>query len=121
MQVIAPNKLLALYAFINIVLLIFAINMHGMPAVYALMLVQFFMSIMFPTIFSLSIAGTGNDAKLGSSLVIMAIVGGAIMPLIMGKISDSTHSIQIAYVIPLLCFVVVCLFGMKASQIERTQ
>lgn len=119
MQVIAPNRLLALYAFINIMLLIFAINMHGMPAVYALMLVQFFMSIMFPTIFSLSISGTGNDAKLGSSLVIMAIVGGAIMPLLMGKISDSTHSIQIAYVIPLLCFVVVCLFGMKASQILK--
>lgn len=113
MKFIAPNKLLSVYAVCNIVLLAFAIQFKGMPTVYALMGVEFFMSIMFPTIFSLSILNLGIDTKLGSSLIIMSIVGGAFVPLIMGRISDMTHSIQLAYVMPLICFVVVLYFGWK--------
>ncbi|MEO8146591.1 MAG: L-fucose:H+ symporter permease [Bacteroidia bacterium] len=117
MQYIAPNKLLSFYAVCNILLLAFAIPFKGMPTVYALMGVEFFMSIMFPTIFSLSIFNLGNDAKLGSSLIIMSIVGGAVIPLLMGRISDATHSIQIAYIMPLLCFVFVLYFGVKGYKV----
>ena len=113
MKFIAPNKLLSIYAVCNILLLAFAISFKGMPTVYALMGVEFFMSIMFPTIFSLGISNLGNDTKLGSSLIIMSIVGGAFIPLIMGRISDVTHSIQLAYIIPLICFAVVFYFGWK--------
>lgn len=113
MKFVAPNKLLSIYALCNILLLAFAISFKGMPTVYALMAVEFFMSIMFPTIFSLSILNLGNDTKLGSSLVIMSIVGGAFIPLFMGRISDVTHSIQLAYSIPLICFAVVFYFGWR--------
>lgn len=117
MQFISPRKLLAAYSVINILLLTLSIYFNGMVSVYTLMSVEFFMSIMFPTIFSLGIAQTGTDAKLGSSLIIMAIVGGAIIPVLMGQISDSTHSIKLAYCIPLICFVVVAYYGMFGSRI----
>jgi FHS family L-fucose permease-like MFS transporter len=113
MRFISPNKLLALYAAINIILSGVAIVSHGMITVYALVGVGFFMSIMFPTIFSLGIVGLGGDTKIGSSLIIMSIVGGALLPPIMGRISDITGNIQNGYIIPLICFVVVLLFGLK--------
>lgn len=115
MKFMAPARLLAIYALCNIALLAFAIVFKGIPATYALMGVEFFMSIMFPTIFSLSISNLGNDTKMGSSLVIMSIVGGAIIPLFMGLVSDAANSIQIAYLVPLLCFVVVFYFGWKSN------
>lgn len=118
MQLISPQKLLTVYSIINIILLAVAIYFNGMISVYTLMLVEFFMSIMFPTIFSLGIAHTGSDAKLGSSLIIMAIVGGAIIPVIMGRISDVTHSIQLAYIIPLLGFAVVAYYGAVGSRVD---
>ncbi len=115
MRFIAPTRLLAIYALCNIVLLAFAVVSKGLPSAGALMGVEFFMSIMFPTIFSLSIVNLGEDTKMGSSLVIMSIVGGAIIPLIMGRVSDAFHSIQLAYIVPMVCFVVVFYFGWKSN------
>ncbi len=115
MKFIAPNKLLTSYSIINICLLMIAINFTGTVSVYALMLVEFFMSIMFPTIFSLSIQGLGSKTKLGSSLIIMSIVGGAVMPLLMGKISDAS-SIRWAYGVPMICFLPVVYFGIKGHR-----
>ena len=115
MQIIAPQKLLSIYAAFSISALAYAILFKGMPGVYCLMGVEFFMSIMFPTIFSLSIYKLGGATKHASSLVIMAIVGGAFIPLLMGRISDAT-SIQTAYIVPLLCFVVVLYFGLRGYQ-----
>lgn len=114
MKYIAPNRLLAVYSVFNIVLLAVAITVGGMPSIYALIGVEFFMSIMFPTIFSLSIQGLGSQTKLGSSLVIMSIVGGAIFPVVMGRISD-VSSIQTAYIVPLVCFFVVLFFAIKSK------
>lgn len=117
MRYISPNILLALYALINVVLLIIVVIYGGMLSVYALIGVEFFMSIMFPTIFSLSIKSLGKETKIGSSLVIMSIVGGAIFPLIMGRLSDMM-SIQVAYSVPLVCFFVVFYFGWKGSEVK---
>lgn len=111
MKFIAPSKLLAFYSLINIVLIIAAVTLKGMPAVYALLGVEFFMSIMFPTIFSLSMQKLGSRMKLGSSLVIMAIVGGAVFPVIMGMVSDQTN-IHTAYIVPAVCFAVVFYFAL---------
>ncbi|WP_315814712.1 hypothetical protein [Paraflavitalea speifideaquila] len=77
------------------------------------------MSIMFPTIFSLGIHKLGNDTKLGSSLIIMSIVGGAAVPFLLGAISDATGNIQYGYVAPLLCFVVVCWYGWKGYKVKE--
>jgi FHS family L-fucose permease-like MFS transporter len=118
MKFIAPPRLLAVYSLINIVLLIAAVSTTGMVSVYALVGVQFFMSIMFPTIFALSIRGLGAKTKIGSSLVIMSIVGGAVFPLIMGQVSDIS-SIQTAYLVPAVCFLVVLYFAIKNNSIKN--
>lgn len=112
MRFISPARLLALYSVINVLLLIIAAVTAGKTAVYALIGVEFFMSIMFPTIFSLSIKGLGGRTKQGSSLLIMSIVGGAIFPVIMGAVSDASN-IQLAYLVPASCFFVVLYFAVK--------
>lgn len=111
MKYVAPARLLSLYSLINIGLLALALVSSGKVAVYAIAAVPFFMSIMFPTIFALGIKGLGEETKIASSFLVMAIFGGALFPLLMGMISDSTGSIQKAYIVPLLCFVVVWFFG----------
>jgi MFS transporter, FHS family, L-fucose permease len=118
MKYIKPERLLGLYAMINTVLLCIAVFTHGKIAVYMVMAVPFFMSVMFPTIFALGVKGLGEETKIASSFLIMSIVGGAFFPLIMGRISDATGgNIQLAYIVPLVCFVVVLLFafGQKSS------
>jgi MFS transporter, FHS family, L-fucose permease len=114
---ISAPKLLALYSAINIVLLISASFLDGMFSIYALVGVEFFMSIMFPTIFSLSIYGLGARTKEGASLVIMAIVGGAIFPVIMGRVSDLT-TIQLSYLVPASCFFVILYFAIKNGKVK---
>lgn len=113
MQFFEPARLLFVYAMVNILLLALAIFWGGKLAIGCLVGVEFFMSIMFPTIFSLGVRGLGKDTKLASSLLIMAIVGGAILPLLMGRLADST-SIQTAYLVPLACFGVVAWFGKRS-------
>jgi FHS family L-fucose permease-like MFS transporter len=122
MRFIQPNKLLALYAVINILLCIGVIGLKGMLSIYMLMAVFFFESIMFPTIFALGVKNLGAYTKRGSSFIIMSIVGGALMPYIMGWLAQ-TYSTPFSYVIPLICFVFVFLFGIygyKTSQIHET-
>lgn len=115
MKYFEPRKLLLSYSIACIALLLVAISAGGMISVYCLIGVEFFMSIMFPTIFSLSIVGLGTHSKLGSSLLIMSIVGGAIIPLIMGKVSDAS-SIQIAYIVPAICFLFVTYFSITTGK-----
>jgi MFS transporter, FHS family, L-fucose permease len=114
----APAKLLSLYAVLCILLSVVAIFTAGKFVVLALGGLGFFMSIMFPTIFSLGITGLKEETKSASSLIVMSIVGGAIFPVIMGRIIDSTgDNIQIGYIVPLLCFFVVWYFGWKGHKI----
>ncbi len=116
MKYISPAKLLVIYSSICVTLLLVASFVTGPVAVYALMAVPFFMSIMFPTIFALGIAGLGAAARMASSLLVMAIVGGAFFPVLMGQLSDFTGgNIQFAYIIPLICFAVVGFFGYSQS------
>ena len=77
-----------------------------------MMAVPFFMSIMFPTIFALGIDGLGEESKIASSFIVMSIVGGALFPVFMGQLSDANGgNIQIAYIVPLLCFAVIAWYG----------
>ncbi|MGZ8516131.1 MAG: L-fucose:H+ symporter permease [Chitinophagaceae bacterium] len=118
MKYIKPSRLLSIYAVINILLLLVTLTTKGAVAVYAMMAVPFFMSIMFPTIFALGIKGLGEESKIASSFLVMSIVGGAIIPLFMGMISDKTGSIQLAYIVPLLCFFFVLYFGVTGHKIK---
>lgn len=112
MKVIAPVKLLAIYSFINMALIGLAVLLHGKLPVYALLGVDFFMSIMFPTIFSLSIRGLGKKTKEGSALVIMAIVGGAVCAYILGIVADISN-IQRAYMVPGFCFLYIFVYAWR--------
>jgi FHS family L-fucose permease-like MFS transporter len=118
MRYIKPSRLLSLYAAINVVLLTVGILAKGHVAVYAVMATPFFMSIMFPTIFALGIKDLGEETKLAASFLVMAIIGGAVAPLLMGAISDATGSIQVAYIIPLICCAYIFFFGVKGHKIK---
>lgn len=109
---ISANRLLALYAGMCMILLTLATFVNSEIAMWALLVVPFFESILFPTIFALAIDDLGEDTEIGSSLVVMAIAGGAVFPLAMGLISDR-FNIQVAYVVPLLCFGVVVWYGLR--------
>ncbi len=116
MQFIKPEKLLGLYAAINVVLLLVAAFTTGPVAVYVLMATPFFLSIMFPTIFASGIRGLGEETKIASSFIVMAIVGGAFFPLIMGGLSDATGgNIQLAYIVPAVCLLVVFAYTRSIS------
>lgn len=118
MKFFKASNLLAIYAMVSMALCLVAISASGMLAVYTIIGIAFFMSIMFPTIFSLGIKELGSDTKFGSSLIIMSIGGGAILPPIMGYIADES-SIQVGYVVPLICFAVVFMFGLRGHRIIR--
>ena len=117
MKVVSPVRLLTIYSLLNIFLMALAVFLHGRLPIYALLGVDFFMSIMFPTIFSLSIRGLGKKTKEGSSLVIMAIVGGAVCAYLLGLLADKTN-IQTAYAIPGLCFVYIFVYARKRLKTE---
>lgn len=121
MKFIKPARLLAIYSACSVALLLVAILATGPVAVYAVMGVPFFMSIMFPTIFALGIKGLGEESKIASSFLIMSIVGGAFAPILMGYISDRSGSMQNAYIVPLICFAVVFYFGWRGHRIKPLQ
>ena len=119
MRYVAPYKLLLLYSIAAILLCGVVIFGQGTITLYALVGVTFFMSIMFPTIFAMGIENTGADTKSASSLIIMSIVGGAIIPIVAGKITDITGNIQLSYFVPLICFAVVMLFAWCNKNINQ--
>ena len=112
MQKVAPSRLLSLFAGGSLISLLVVLFGTGRPTVWAIVLIGFFHSIMFPTIFALSLKNLGPYTKLGSSLLVMSIIGGAVCPVIMGRISDAWN-IQYAFVVPLVCHAYILYFAMS--------
>jgi len=112
MKRIAPPRLLSAFTIGCLVCVLVALLTSGIVPVWAVVVIGFFHSIMFPTIFALSIKDLGPLTKRGSSLLVMAIIGGAIFPAIMGRISDATN-IQTAFVVPLFCYVYILYFALR--------
>jgi FHS family L-fucose permease-like MFS transporter len=106
------NRLLATYALINILLVGIVILFPGKAGLYALVASSFFMSIMYPTIFTLGLEGLGSDTKQGASLIVMSIIGGAVLTALMGKISDH-FDIHRAFLVPVAGFAVVAWYGLR--------
>lgn len=121
MRFFAPLLLLAIFGFINIALCALAAIVGGAIGLGALTLSSFFMSIMFPTIFAASIRGLGDLTKLGSSLIVMAIIGGAVFTAVMGLVSDVTGHIRFAMLVPLACFVAVAAFAMVMRRGQKAE
>jgi FHS family L-fucose permease-like MFS transporter len=112
-----PQRVLTIYAILCAVLTAMAMG-GGQLGLIGIFGTFFFMSIMFPTIFALGIRGLGEHTKLASSLIVMAIVGGAIAPPLMGYIADRT-SMRVGFAVPLICFVFVALYGMIWQKLEN--
>jgi FHS family L-fucose permease-like MFS transporter len=104
MKFLAPAKLMGSYCAINIVLVAVAVAHPGWAGVWMIFITSFFMSLMYPTIFALGLQGLGSDSKLGGSLLVMAIAGGAVLTPMMGVLADKT-SVALAYGIPLIGYV----------------
>ncbi len=121
MKYMAPQKLLTIYSIISIILTVYVTAGSGIFTLYALVALTFFMSIMFPTIFALGIEGAGSDTKPASSLLIMSIVGGAIIPPVASKITDLSGNIHYSYAVPVLCFVVVLLFSLRFRTSQKSK
>ena len=126
LKFINSGRLLMLLSFLAIFFCLGTIFIEGMYGLYSLVMVSFCMSLMFPTIYGIALYGLGDDAKIGSAFLVMAIVGGAFMPVLQGKILDIGGSgyadniifgvpeVNFSFILPLICFLVVALYGFRS-------
>ena len=108
---------MGIYAAANVVLVTVGVTYPGWTGMWALFLTSLFMSLMFPTIFAMGLRGLGPDTKLGSSLLVMSIVGGAVLTPLMGLLSAS--SLASAYLVPLVCYAVIMVYSFVGSKLLR--
>ena len=120
LRVTKAHNMLGLYATINVLLMFVIVAKLGWISVAAVFLSFFFMSIMFPTIFSLGIWGLGEKSKLASSFIVMAIMGGAVLPKVMGAIAD-VDGMSAGYVVPAVCFGVIALYGFFWTKLSGSE
>ena len=111
MNYVRATKLLAILGFSAVALCLYAAFVPGTSGAWALVAVSFCLSLMFPTIYGVSLRGLGPDTKFGAAFLVMAIVGGAIMPAVMGAVTDAT-SAAVAFIVPAVCFAVVACYGL---------
>ena len=120
MKYFRPGLLLAIAAGGALISGAIAIFATGMTGIIGLVAISFFMSLMFPTIYGIALEGlTESQAKVGGSFLVMAILGGALLTAIQGLISTTFNSINYSYLVPVLCFVIVALYGMHANKVEK--
>ena len=115
MNYVAPTKYLSLNALIAIVMIIVSMNTTGSLAMWSILAVGFFNSIMFPTIFTLAVKGLGSLTSKGSGLVCQAIVGGALIPLLQGVVADMV-GIQLSFIVPMLCYIYIGWYALRGAE-----
>jgi FHS family L-fucose permease-like MFS transporter len=116
LRIISPGKVLATVASGAILLILLSANTSGAVAGWSLLAIGLMNSIMFPTIFSLASEGLGTRAAEGSGIIATAIVGGAIIPPLTGKIADISHSLQFSLALPAICYLIIAGFGLFARR-----
>jgi len=117
MRFIAPYKLLSIFALGNIIMCVIVAQGFGIVSFIALLFINFFFSIMFPTIFSLGLKNLGGQTQKASSFIVMGVVGGGIFPYIMGLIAN--HNVATAYYLPIICYIVIFLFGYMYPRLNK--
>ena len=117
MQKIAAGKALAFNAIAASILVAVTVFSSGALAMWSILLVGLFNSIMFPTIFSLGVAGLGANTSQGSGILCLAIVGGALLPLLQGLLAD-TYGIQNSFALAIICYAYIAYYGLKGSKIK---
>ena len=110
MQRVRPNQLMGFYSVVNVLLVAVGVLCPGWIGLWAIFITSFFMSLMYPTIFALGLEGLGRNTKIGGSILVMAIVGGAVLTPIMGWIAQS-NPIRLAYLVPMGCYLVVAFYS----------
>ncbi len=113
----SAHRVLGVYALVNVVMMAAIVGRFGWLSVIALFLSFFFMSVMFPTIFALGIHGLGEKSKLASSFIVMAIMGGALLPKLMGWVGD-VWNMSTGFLVPLVCFAIVAAYGFGWSRMS---
>lgn len=113
MRRVRPRILMGIYAMVNTALALAAVVHPGWAGLWCLFTTSFFMSLMFPTIFALGVKGLGNKTKIGGSLLVMSIIGGAVLTPAMGKLSE--HGLALAYLVPALCYCGVAVYSFFLS------
>jgi FHS family L-fucose permease-like MFS transporter len=121
MKFIRPHKLMGIYGMMNVILVGIGILFPGWVGLWAVFFTSFFMSLMFPTIFALGIKNLGPNTKLGGSMIIMAIIGGAALTPIMGLIADQTGSMALAMLVPLGCYLFIAYYAFIGSKVKRVE
>ena len=121
LKYIRPSKLLTILGIIGVVLVLGVIFLDGRTGMYCLVAVSACMSLMFPTIYGIALTDTGIDAKIGAAGLIMAILGGSVLPPLQARIIDgggmgSIASVNLSFVLPLICFIVIVLYGLFISK-----
>ena len=106
-----PNFLMGSYSAINVVLVGFSIAFPGWTGMWAIFFTSFFMSLMYPTIFATGIKGLGVNTKIGGSILVMAIIGGAVCTPLMGYIAEATRSMAIAMIVPFFAYIYICYYS----------
>lgn len=131
LKYVSSGKLLMYFALGAVAFTLGAIFIEGMTGLYSLVGISFCMSLMFPTIYGIALEGQGEDAKFGAAFLVMAIVGGAIMPVLQGSILDFGGSgytdieilgvpeVNFSFILPLICFFVVAAFGYRTYKIHN--
>ena len=117
MRFVSPGRLMGIYAVANVILVTIGVTYPGWIGMWSIFLTSFFMSLMFPTIFAMGLRGLGEDTKLGGSLLVMAIVGGAVLTPLMGLLS--VRSLAAAYLVPLGCYLVIALYSFVGARVLR--
>ena len=112
-----PENMLVVYGIANVLLCIFVCIVGGKAAVFAMMGISFFMSIMYPTQFSLALTDLKGDTKSGSAFLVMAIVGNSILPILTAYIQKTISNPSMSYLIPLICFAVCAWYGWKGHKV----
>ena len=120
LTIVKAGKLLGIFGFAATAFVLLSMFTNGWTAIIAILLCGFFNSIMFPNIFALGIAGLGPMTSKGSGLIMTAVVGGAIIPPLIGAVADATHSIQTAFIIPAFCYLFIAYYGLWGSKPNRT-
>src|SRR4029077_3478292 len=115
----SAHKVLGLYGVLNVVICFLIFSKLGWISVACVFLSYFFMSIMFPTIFALGIFGLGVRAKKASAFIVMAIMGGALLPKLMGHVAD-TYDISRGFIVPLFCFAFVAIYAFNWPRLSKT-
>jgi fucose permease len=116
----SAHKVLGLYAAINVVICLMVFLKLGWLSVVCVFLSYFFMSIMFPTIFALGIFGLGARAKKASAFIVMAIMGGALLPKLMGHVADQ-YDMSRSFIVPMACFVFVAIYGFAWPMLSKAE